>query len=396
MGSRSRASGTGTMAAPDGSGWQSGRLLYLDNLKVLLIAAIIALHGIAGYVDVLEVWTYTEMREVTLSAVSQAAVVVLAVPFGLFLIALLFLVAGLMTVPSIEHKGPGRFARDRLVRLGIPFAVYVLAIQPSVVYALEHPLGYAPGSYWQEFLGDEHILDTGPLWFVGVLLIYSLAYAAWVALRGPGRSGPPRTVRAAHLAIAAAVVAPASFAIRLVYPYGGDSGFTDLNFWQWPACIAVFALGITAARQGWTGTVPDRLRRTARAVTVVAAMAMAALMVAAGLADRVEDLMGGLTLLAAGFAAIDAVLCMFGSVWMLSVAQRRLAHPLPHGPALARSAYGAFVLQTPILIGLALALRGIGLPAEVKALLVAAGGVTASFSLAWLLITRIPGLHRVL
>jgi hypothetical protein len=318
------------------------------------------------------------------------------VPFGLFLIALLFLVAGLMAVPSITRKGPGRFARDRLVRLGIPFAVYVLAIQPTVVYALEHPLGYAPGSYWQEFLGDEQTVDTGPLWFVGVLLIYSLAYACWVALRGPGRSGPPRTVRAAHLAIAAALVAPASFAIRLVYPYGGEAGFTDLNLWQWPACIAVFVLGIIAARQGWTDAVPDRLRRTARAVTVVAAVAMAALLVTAGLADRVEDLMGGPTFLAAGFAAVDAALCMFGSVWMLSVAQRRLAQPLPHGPALARSAYGAFIVQTPILIGLALALRGIDLPAEVKALLVAAGGVSAAYSLAWLLIGRVPGLHRVL
>jgi hypothetical protein len=324
-------------------------------------------------------------------------VVVLAVPFGLFLIALLFLVAGLMTVPSIERKGPARFARDRLVRLGIPFAVYVLVIQPTVVYALEHPLGYAPGSYWQEFLGDEHTVDTGPLWFVGVLLIYSLAYSAWVALRGPRRSGRPgRTVRAAHLAIAAAMVAPVSFAIRLVYPYGGEAGFTDLNLWQWPACIAVFALGIGAARQGWTATVPQGLRHTARTVTLVAVIAMAALMVTAGLAERVEDLMGGPTLLAAGFAALDAVLCIFGSVWMLSVAQRRLTHPLPHGSALARSAYGAFILQTPILIGLALALRGIDLPAEVKALLVAAGGVSAAYGLAWLLITRVPGLHRVL
>jgi hypothetical protein len=131
-------------------------------------------------------------------------------------------------------------------------------------------------------------------------------------------------------------------------------------------------------------------------LVIVAAVAMAALLVTAGLADQVEDLMGGPTLLAVGFAAVDAVLCMFGSVWMLSVAQRRLTHPLPHGTALARSAYGAFILQTPILIGLALALLGIDLPAEVKALLVAAGGVTASYGLAWLLITQIPGLHRVL
>ncbi len=191
-------------------------------------------------------------------------------------------------------------------------------------------------------------------------------------------------------------MAPASFAIRLEYPYGSDAGFTDLNFWQWPACIAVFALGITAARQAWTSSVPERVRRTSRTVTIVAVVAMAALLITAGLADSVEEMMGGPNLLAAGFAALDAVLCMFGSVWMLSVAQRRLTHPLPHGTALARSAYGAFILQTPVLIGLALSLRGIGLPAEVKALLVATGGVSASFALAWLLITRIPGLSKVL
>ena len=393
---RGRPGAAAALAAYSADDRPAGRHRYVDNLKVLLIAAIIAMHGIGSYAGTIEVWTYTEMREATLSPVAEIALVVLALPFGLFLIALLFLVAGLLTVPSIDRKGPGRFARDRLVRLGIPFAVYVLVIQPTVVYALEHPLGYSPGSYWEEFLGEEHILDTGPLWFVGVLLIYSLVYAGWVRLRGQGTPRPAPTIRARHLALAVAVVAPTSFAIRLVYPYGGDAGFTDLNLWQWPACIAVFAMGIVAARQGWTESVPDRLRRTCRIVALVAVAAMATLMVAAGLLERVEDMMGGPNLLAAAFAALDAVLCVFGSVWLLSVAQRRLTRPLPHGSALARSAYGAFILQTPVLIGLAVALRPLALPAEVKALVVAIGGVAASFGVAWLLVTRVPGVDRVL
>jgi hypothetical protein len=33
----------------------------VDNLKVLLVAAIIAGHGVAGYADV-EFWPYAEMR----------------------------------------------------------------------------------------------------------------------------------------------------------------------------------------------------------------------------------------------------------------------------------------------------------------------------------------------
>ncbi|MGB8022323.1 MAG: acyltransferase [Candidatus Nanopelagicales bacterium] len=387
---------SGASRADGGAPPSTGRQLYLDNLKVLLIGAIIALHGIGSYAGTIEVWTYTELREVTLISAAEIAVVVLALPFGLFLIALLFLASGLLTVPSMDRKGPTRFARDRLVRLGIPFAVYVLLIQPTVVYALEHPLGYSPGSYWAEYLGEERILDTGPLWFVGVLLIYSLVYAAWVHLRGPRAHRASGAISGRHLAIAAAIVAPASFLIRLVYPYGSDAGFTDLNLWQWPACIAVFALGIAAARQGWASSVPNGVRRTCRTVSVVAIVAMAALLVAAGLQERVEDMMGGPNELAAGFAALDAVLCLFGSVWLLSVAQHHLARPLPHGRALARSAYGAFILQTPILIGLALVLRHLDLPAEVKALLVASGGIVASYALAWLLITRIPGLDRVL
>jgi hypothetical protein len=48
------------------------------------------------------------------------------------------------------------------------------------------------------------------------------------------------------------------------------------------------------------------------------------------------------------------------------------------------------------LIALAIALRPLPLPAEVKALIVAAGGVTGSFALAWLLVSRVPGVRRIL
>jgi len=52
--------------------------------------------------------------------------------------------------------------------------------------------------------------------------------------------------------------------------------------------------------------------------------------------------------------------------------------------------------QTPVLIGLAVALRPVPLPAEAKALVVAVGGVVAAFWLSWLLISRLRGVARVL
>jgi len=90
------------------------------------------------------------------------------------------------------------------------------------------------------------------------------------------------------------------------------------------------------------------------------------------------------------------VLVVFGPVWLLAVAQRHLRRHLPWGAWLGRSAFGAFVLQTPVLIGLALALRPVHLPAEIKALVVAAASVALSYGLAHLLITRVPGAARIL
>jgi glucan biosynthesis protein C len=377
--------------------WASQRQMYLDNLKVILIAAIIAIHGVLGYASFIEVWSYTEAREVTLSPVTQSLLFVLIAPFGFFVIALLFLVAGLLTRPSLQRKGVRAYVRDRLLRLGVPFVVYVLLVQPAVMYLLEHPLGLAPRSYWYEFLGEERQLDTGPMWFVGVLLIFSLGYAGWAAAyrRDPDRH-PPRQITARRLLWMVALVAPASFAIRLVYPYGGDSGFTDLNLWEWPACIAVFALGITASRQGWLPAVPDQLGRQCRTATMLAVLAMGALLFLIGLLDLIDESMGGRSWAALTFAVIESVLTVFGSVWLLAVAQRRLSRPTRWTPVLSRSAYGAFMVQTVFLIGIAVALRPLPLVAEGKALVVAAGGIAASFGFAWVLIRRVPGMARIL
>jgi hypothetical protein len=68
--------------APQLGGWAAKRAPYLDNLKVLLIAAIIAIHAILGYASWVEVWTYTELREVTLAPATQVVMFVLVSPSG--------------------------------------------------------------------------------------------------------------------------------------------------------------------------------------------------------------------------------------------------------------------------------------------------------------------------
>jgi hypothetical protein len=368
----------------------------VDNLKIILIAVVIAGHAVLGYSE-FDWWSYADVREVTLLPAVAYVLLALAAPFGLLVIPLLFLVSGLLTPPALDRKGPGRFIRDRLRRLGVPFAVFALLIWPLLEYALFRQLGEAPGL--RAYFRAEGSLDTGVLWFVGALLIFSLAYAGWVWVRPDHRVVPRQgEIQVGHLLLLAAVVTVATFLVRLMLPFETDNRYVDLNIWERPACAALFGLGIMASRVGWLSAVPDRLRRQSRTVTLVAvcaAAAFAAFAVALGVAG--DRLWGGWHWAALVFAAGESTLSVFGPVWLLGVAQRRLNRSFRWGrPAISRSSYGALMLQGLVLIGLAIALRPLPLPAEAKALIVATGSVVGSFALAWLLISRVPGVRRVL
>jgi hypothetical protein len=56
----------------------------------------------------------------------------------------------------------------------------------------------------------------------------------------------------------------------------------------------------------------------------------------------------------------------------------------------ASGSYAAFMLQGPVLVALALALRPTDLPGDVKSLVVATLSIVDSFALSWRLVTRTP------
>ena len=84
------------------------------------------------------------------------------------------------------------------------------------------------------------------------------------------------------------------------------------------------------------------------------------------------------------------VLAVAAPVWVLAFVQRHLNDTGRLRKAAARSSYAAFMLQGPVLVVLAVALRPTALPIDLKALLVASLGIVGSFALAWPLVTRTP------
>jgi hypothetical protein len=365
----------------------------IDNLKLLLIATVIVIHAVMGYAAFFDGWPYAEVQEVHLPDAVVIAVFALFAPIGLCMMALLFLIAGLLTPLSVQRKGALGFVRDRLLRLGVPFAVFVLLLWPLSLYVLFRSLGRTNRSYWAYFTGA--LPNNGPLWFVGLLLLLSLGYAAWWGWTGAG-ARPVRQATPGRLLAVAAAIAGLSFVVRLAVPYAAPTPL-DLNEWQWPECIALFGVGIVASREGWLTAVPGPLLRAARRVTAIAGIAIALFLLAAlALGVPQQDFLGGPHWAAFMVASLEGLLTVFGSIWLLAAAQRHMTGWTGRGPALARSAYGAFVLAGPVLIGLALAMRPVPVPAVVKATTVAVGGLVLSFALARLLATRVRGLARLL
>jgi|GEM_PF-513716 len=380
----------GPTAPPPRAG---GRLAYLDNLKAYLIAGIIAAHAFMGYSE-FGSWTYQDIQEVTLSEVTETIFVVAAVSLGaLFLMGLFFLLSGLMAQDSLARRGPGRFAKERLLRLGIPFALYTLVIWPVLEWALLEPFD-PRGSYWAWFTDDDPILDNGPMWFVGVLLLFSLVLAAWRHFRPPAPADD-EPLQARWLVPLALVIGAVTFLVRLGLP--GDSNQPlNAHVWAWPEYIALFGLGVIAARRGWLRPVPREVSRPAGITTLVGIALLAAMVLSTDpLGLEMEDWAGGFGVPAFLGAMLEGVIVVAAPVWVLSFAQRRLNGTGPIRRAMARGSYAAFMLQGPVLVGLELAFRHAPLSGDLKALFVATLGIAVSFALAYPLVTRTP-LRRVL
>jgi hypothetical protein len=103
-----------------------------------------------------------------------------------FFMAAMFFLSGLFVWPSLRRKGTGWFLRDRLWRLGLPFAVCAVVLMPLAYYAVS--LRYHPEVSFTAFWWNTVTIGpwpSGPAWFVWVLLALDVI-AALVYRSAPG------------------------------------------------------------------------------------------------------------------------------------------------------------------------------------------------------------------
>ena len=92
-----------------------------------------------------------------------------------FFMAMFFFLSGLFVWPSLAHKAPQIFARDRFLRLGLPFAIAAFTIIPIAYYAiaLRHSPDIGFAAFWWKTV-TVGPWPSGPIWFVWLLLAFDL------------------------------------------------------------------------------------------------------------------------------------------------------------------------------------------------------------------------------
>lgn len=364
------------------------RWAYLDNLKTLLVVGVIVAHTTMAWTG-LGTWVFDEprVREPLLSVVTLVAVI-----GSLFGMALFFLIAGLFTPASFARKGARQFAIDRAVRLGVPMVFFMVALSPIIEYADPDNVGWDRGflaftvhTWWPPV--------PGPTWFLGVLLLFSLAYVG-VRTVFPARDRR-RTPPSWRVLVSAGVtVAVASYFVRFVVPLGDERWHLALG--QAPAWIVGFVLGVLAAERGWFDPLDTRVVRRARQVAWAALAGCVIVFAVVSAASGDVDAFGGQgTWQSSVIAVLEGALVVALSLWVVDLFQRRLDHQGRLARELGRAAFAAFVVHQLVLVGLVLASRQVAWPPEVEYGLVSVLGVLGSFGIALVLI-RLPGVSRVL
>ncbi len=358
---------------------QASRFVWLDNLRVALIAGVIVAHVASTYVIDSD-WYYMER---TADPVTQLVVGVVVLVGGLFGMGLLFLVAGLLTPSAFERKGPTRFARDRAVRLGIPLVIFVCAIDPLTDYIGHDGMGEATslGQYMHVWLARD--ADAGPAWFIAELLVFSVVYAVVRGVR-PAKHGSPEPFVPVRLVAVGGFIAAGSFFIRISWPFMSET-FFGLNLWELPQMIGMFTLGVLAAESGWNGRpLPKSRMATLVRVAAVSLVAVVSFAVVAASASDAAPLLGGLDVRALPLPLIEAAWAISMSLVTLEYFRRRAARTNASLTAVSVASYDAYLVHPPVIVLLAVVMRTSSVPIEAKFVLVSMFGVPLAFAIGWI------------
>jgi peptidoglycan/LPS O-acetylase OafA/YrhL len=369
---------------------QPERQYALDNLRVLVIFLVVVLHAAISYMAFAPAWWY--VLDPGRSLFFTGVVLVVDVPIML----IMFFLAGYFTFGSLAKRGAGRFLRDKLVRIGLPWVLGTLLLAPPTAYMIYYsrrvPMGL--GTFWAtDFWGKAY--QQSVYWYLGVLLaLFALAALAYL-LAPAFRNWQARTQRPGWALLAGFVLVMTAASLALVRAGHSLDQWSHCYLFVYqpartPLYLGYFALGVYASQRGWflDGGFAPRLGPW---------LACCVLSGAAYLGSRLflppgsDGTLAGQVLVTFLFN----LFCFASLPAGVAAARAVLDRDTPLWRSQARNSYGVYYLHPLILYPLALALVPLQLSIYGKFLAITLLAYLLSWAVSAALLTRAPGLRRM-
>jgi len=322
-----------------------------------------------------------------------------------FFMALMFFLSGLFVWQSLKRKGSGNFLRDRVLRLGLPFALAAAVIAPLAYYPAYLQTGGASAGiagFWHEWraLGN---WPAGPAWFLWVLLAFDCTAAAlfallprWGEVLGrllSGASRRPAVFFALLVAVSASVYIPLAiiFSPFLWSAFGPFTFQTSRVLHYFVYFLAGAGVGACGIERGLLASEGKLARRwplwmMAALVAFVLAAVVFLAAISAHSSPTAWTVAGGITF---------ALSCAASSFFFLAVFVRFAKTRRPVFDSLRDNAYGMYVLHYAFVSWLQFSLLSAPLSGFVKGVAVFAGTVLLSWA-ATAALRSIPRVARVI
>lgn len=353
------------------------------------VTLLVVLHHTALTYGAIGGWYY---REIAPSQTLSSRLLILFCTLNqAWFMGLFFLVAGYFTPGSLERRGAQAFARERLLRLGVPLVVFATLIGPATI-ALARTAANRPFVGALLYRWRNGLLEPGPLWFAEALLIFTGLYLLLRRIR-PTPPAPMAFPSNRALLIAALATGCVAFLLRLEWPVGVNVAALQLGYFA--SYVVLFAAGCLGARGRWLESVPAEQARlwgriAGAATPIFPAVALLAPHFSV-LQGRAE---GGWNVQAAVYAFWEPFVAWGVILALLRFFQRRFADPSDFWRGLSRRAFLIYIVHPPILVGVALAWRSVAAPPLIKFAITGLATCLLCYLAAGLLL-RAPAVRRV-
>lgn len=337
---------------------QPQRALFLDQIKAIMIALVIATHtvllgGLAsrGIGQIIQAAPLFESINLWFTWVCNT-----------FYMNILFLISGYLLPPSISKSGLSRFICKRFIRLGVPLIIAIFLINNILpIGGLLVPDSPAFGQRLEEL----PLNRIGPQWFLLVLISFNAIYCIWIWLRKshfsiddkkPVPGWKSWLMSAAILGLLESGMSHYSeFWLALKDTNLDGLGYQGMHLWTY---AFLFAFGCKAASHHWLERINKHLAIRWFQASLLMSFAILALMITStkggsheGLLWQIWPILSGLIpFVGWGYIAIFLVWTQqhesIGGLWLAKA---------------GRDSFGAYLMHMPILYGVILSIYLLGL-----------------------------------